>query len=119
MSHGAERHLISRNIAVHPDRHRDMQQRTPLAPAGLADIGELGEPWASAAWHHAVAIAAGWRGEAPTWTPYGYPPPAPVAHPAHPAHPVVPAPRRPEPTRRFAAPRPGWTPPLGVLPART
>ena len=28
------------------------------APAGLADVGELGEPWASTAWQHAVAIAA-------------------------------------------------------------
>ncbi|MDD7934367.1 hypothetical protein [Actinomycetospora straminea] len=101
-----------------------MQHRTPPAPAGLADIGELGEPWASAARQHAVAIAAGWRGEAPTWTPWGYPPPAPVAPPVAwpapvPQHPVVPAPRRRESAHRAAAARPGWTPPLGVLPART
>ncbi|MEJ2886421.1 hypothetical protein [Actinomycetospora aeridis] len=81
------------------------------APAGLADIGELGEPWAAAAWHHAVAIASGWRGEAPTWTPWGYPPPAPY-------RPMVPMPRPAQHEVLPPAP-PRWTPtrPLGIAPA--
>lgn len=79
------------------------------APAGLADVGELGEPWAAAAWQHAVAIAAGWRGE-PTWTPWGYPPPLPYH--------LIPAPRGPvAPARTDPAPR--WMPtrPIGIAPA--
>jgi hypothetical protein len=84
------------------------------APAGLADIGELGEPWAAAAWRHAVAIASGWRGDAPTWTPWGYPPPAPYA----PYAPAVPAPRLPQHDARPATP-PRWAPtrPIGIAPA--
>lgn len=82
------------------------------APAGLADVGELGEPWAAAAWQHAVAILAGWRGEAPTWTPWGYPPPVPYGAIPAPRGPVaVPAPRPAE------APRWMPTPPIGIAPA--
>lgn len=80
-------------------------------PAGLAHVGELGEPWAGAAWHHAVAIAAGWRGDAPAWTPWGYPPPIPYA--------AVPAPRGPyaapmPPTRPEPTPRRLPTPSMGI-----
>ncbi|GAA4910871.1 hypothetical protein EV188_10318 [Actinomycetospora succinea] len=83
------------------------------APAGLADVAELGEPWAATAWHHAVAIAAGWRGE-PTWTPWGYPPPIPYDRIPAPRGPVSvpPAPTRPDTTPRWMP-----TPPIGIAPA--
>ncbi|MEJ2865019.1 hypothetical protein [Actinomycetospora flava] len=78
------------------------------APAGLADVGELGEPWAAAAWQHAVAIAAGWRGDAPARTPWGYPPPIPYA--------AIPRPRGPIPAPPQHA-RPGTTPRRLLAPA--
>ncbi|MDD7942047.1 hypothetical protein PHK61_26885 [Actinomycetospora lutea] len=82
------------------------------APAGLVDVGELGEPWATAAWQHAVAIAAGWRGEAPAWTLWGYPPPIPYH--------AIPAPRVPTPhPAPWPEPVPRWKPtrPIGIAPA--
>ena len=85
-------------------------------PAGLADVGELGEPWARAAWHAAVAIASGWRGDGATWTRWGYPPPMAYRAVAEPRRPVVvPAPRSPR--QEHATPR--WIPttPVGVAPA--
>lgn len=83
------------------------------APAGLADVGELGEPWASAAWQHAVAIAAGWRG-APTGMPWGYPPPIPYHRIPVPR---VPAAVPPPHARADTAPRWMPTPPVGIAPA--
>jgi hypothetical protein len=82
----------------------------PQAPAGLADLGELGEPWAASAWHHATAIASGWRGEPTATSGWGYPPPTaylPVPLPV-----PVPAPRR-EQVRQTV---PRWLPtrPIGV-----
>lgn len=89
----------------------------PRAPAGLADLGELGEPWAASAWHHAVAMAWGWRGEPTATSGWGYPPPtAYLPVPAPRAAPVpVPAPRR-EPVRQTV---PRWLPtrPIGTAPA--
>lgn len=86
----------------------------PQAPAGLGDLGELGEPWAASAWHHAVAVASGWRGEPTAVSGWGYPPPTaycpgPVSAPG-PA--PVPAPRR-EPVRETV---PRWLPtrPIGA-----
>jgi hypothetical protein len=79
-------------------------------PAGLGDVAELGEPWAAATWHAAVAVASGWVGNAAVRTPWGYPPPA--------AYGVVPGPRYPQPAparpRPVTAPRWLPTPPLGV-----
>ena len=69
------------------------------APAGLGDLAELDGPWADAAHHAAVAVLAGAVGDAYTWTPWGYPPPA--TYRGH-APPVVPG--RPPWTRAAAAP---------------
>ncbi|PVZ14213.1 hypothetical protein [Actinomycetospora cinnamomea] len=89
--------------APHPaaDLHR-VRWTAPVPwqpPAGLVDLAELEPTWAHAAHHAAVAVTAGHVGDAHTWTPWGYPPPAAyrglVPHrpvPAVPA-PVVPAPR--------------------------
>ncbi|MDD7921226.1 hypothetical protein [Actinomycetospora callitridis] len=98
-----------------------MPRWAPQAPAGLADLGELGEPWAASAWHHAVAMARGWSGEPTAMSGFGYPPPTayravPVPVPAPRAAPVpVPAPRR-EPVRQTV---PRWLPtrPIGTAPA--
>jgi len=120
------------NIPGPSHRHSGMERATPprpgpwapvprwllQAPAGLGDLGELGEPWAASAWHHAVAIASGWRGEPTATSGWGYPPPtayraAPVPVPAPRVAPVpVPAPRR-GPVRQ-AVPR--WLPtrPIGT-----
>lgn len=88
----------------------------PQPPAGLGDLGELGEPWAASAWHHAVAMAWGWRGEPTATSGWGYPSPTaylPVPVPASSGAPVpVPAPRR-EPVRQ-TVPRRLPTRPLGV-----
>lgn len=97
------------------------------APAGLGDLGELGEPWAATAWHHAMAMASGWAGEPTARSGWGYPPPTAYRVAPRPAPAPVPArmpaqrpaqmpAQRPEPIRRTV---PRWlpTPPLGVAPA--
>jgi hypothetical protein len=84
----------------------------PQAPAGLGDLGELGEPWAANAWHHAVAIASGWRGEPTATSGWGYPPPTAYRAAPMPAPVPVPAPHR-EPARQ-TVPRRLPTRPIGV-----
>ena len=85
------------------------------APAGLADVRELGEPWAVAAWHAAMAIRAGWRGAAAPPSPWGYPPPVAYRAPTPTPTPApLPATRplatRPLAPRRLPAPSRGAVP---------
>ncbi|WP_285652407.1 hypothetical protein [Actinomycetospora sp. NBRC 106375] len=79
------------------------------APAGLVDVRELGEPWAAAAWHAAMAIRAGWRGAPAPPSPWGYPPPiayrVPMPAPVPPTRPLAP---RPLPALRARPALPAW-----------
>ena len=96
------------------------------APAGLGDLAELDAPWAHAAHHAAVAVLAGAVGDAYTWTPWGYPPPAAYrgyALPVVPAHQPwarpAPAPTSAPVTAAFGRPAPTtphWVPTIPATP---